>query len=65
MCNISINTNITQCLHYVCFDVLLTVHLSLILVNDQLHAQIPVFIISLLYSCTRFEHMVLETCTGI
>ena len=39
------------------FDVLLTVHLSIILVTDQLNAQILVFFLtSLLYSSTCFEH---------
>jgi len=37
------------------FDVLLTVHLSIILAFDQLNAQI-LFFISLLYSSTCFEH---------
>jgi len=41
------------------FDVLLTVHLSIILVINQLNAQILVFIISLLYASTCFEHYVL------
>ena len=36
-------------------DILLTVHLSIILVTDQLNAPI-IFIISLLYSCTCFEY---------
>jgi len=38
------------------FDVLLTVHLSIISTTDQLNTQIVFFIISLLYSCTCFEH---------
>jgi hypothetical protein len=37
------------------FDVLLTVHLSIILGSDQLDAQILYFIISLLQSSTCFE----------
>ena len=37
------------------FDVLLTVHLSIILVNDQLDAQFFHFIIRLLQSSTCFE----------
>jgi len=37
------------------FDVLLTVHLSTILVNDQLDAQFFYFIMRLLQSSTRFE----------
>ena len=37
------------------FDVLLTVHLSVTLVNDQLDAQFFYFIIRLLQSSTRFE----------
>jgi hypothetical protein len=37
------------------FDVLLTVHLSIILANDQLDAQMLCFIISLLQSSTCFE----------
>jgi len=41
------------------FDVLLTVHLSTILVTDQLNSQNSCFIISLLYSSTCFEHYVL------
>jgi len=39
-----------------CSDVLLTVHLSTILATDQLNAQIVVFLISLSYSSTCFEH---------
>ena len=38
-----------------CFDVLLTVHLSVTLVNDQLDAQFFYFIINLLQSSTCFE----------
>jgi hypothetical protein len=38
------------------FDVLLTVHLSIILASDRLDAQILCFIISLLQSSTCFEH---------
>ena len=41
------------------FDVLLTVYLSIILVINQLHAQNLVFVISLLYASTCFEHYVL------
>ena len=41
------------------FDVLLTVHLSIILVLNQLNAQKTCFIISLLYASTCFEHYVL------
>ena len=37
------------------FDVLLTVHLSVTLVNDQLEVQFFYFIIRLLESSTRFE----------
>jgi hypothetical protein len=37
------------------FDVLLTVHLSIILANNQLDAQFLYFIISLLQSSTCFE----------
>jgi len=37
------------------FDVLLTVHLSIILVNDELDAQLLYFIIRLLQSSTCFE----------
>ena len=37
------------------FDVLLTVHLSITLVNDQLDAQFFYFIIRLLESSTCFE----------
>jgi hypothetical protein len=44
----------SQQLYYV-FDILLTVHLSVILVNDQLDAQILCFTISLLQSSTCFE----------
>ena len=44
--------------HFI-YDVLLTVHLSIILVNNQLNAQILFFIISLLYLSTCFEHYVL------
>ena len=40
------------------FDVLLTVHLSIILVINQLNAQ-SCFIISLLYASACFEHYVL------
>jgi len=43
------------------FDVLLTVHLSIILAINQLNAQKPSFIISLLYASTSFEHCVLIT----
>ena len=38
------------------FDVFLTVHLSVTLVNDQLDAQLFYFIIRLLQSSTCFEH---------
>jgi len=38
-----------------CFDVLLTVHLRITLVNDQLDAQLLYFIICLLQSSTCFE----------
>ena len=38
------------------FDVLLTVHLSIILVNDQLDVQFFYFIMRLLQSSTCFEH---------
>ena len=41
------------------FDVLLNVHLNIILVINQPNAQILVFIISLLYASTCFEHYVL------
>ena len=41
------------------FYVLLTVHLSIILVINQLNAQNLVFLISLLYASTFFEHYVL------
>ena len=37
------------------FNVLLTVHLSITLVNDQLDAQLLYFIIRLLQSSTCFE----------
>ena len=37
-------------------DVLLTVHLSIILVINQLNAQNLVFTISLVYASTCFEH---------
>jgi len=37
------------------FDVLLTVHLSITLVNDQFDAQLLCFIICLLQSSTCFE----------
>ena len=37
------------------FDVVLTVHLSITLVNDQLDAQLLYFIIHLLQSSTCFE----------
>jgi len=37
------------------FNVLLTVHLSITLVNDQLDAQLLYFIIRLLHSSTCFE----------
>jgi len=40
------------------FDVLLTVHLSIILVINQHNGQIVVLIISLLYASTCFEHYV-------
>ena len=46
-------------LFYLLFDILLTVHLSIILVINQLHAQNSCFIISLLYASTYFEHHVL------
>jgi len=39
------------------FEVLLTVHLSVILVINQLNAQ-NIFIISLLYASTCFEHYI-------
>ena len=42
-----------------CFDVLLTVHLSITLVNDQLDAQLLYFIIRLLQFSTCFEQLVL------
>ena len=38
------------------FDVLLTVHLSIILVINQLNAKKTCFIIILLYASTCFEH---------
>jgi len=38
-------------------------HLSIILVINQLNAHILVLKEDLLYAC--FEHMVLETCRGI
>jgi hypothetical protein len=38
------------------FNVLLTVHLIIILANNQPDAQILCFMISLLQSSTRFEH---------
>ena len=41
------------------FDVLLTVHLSIILAINQLNAKNLFFIISLLYASTYFEHYVL------
>jgi len=41
------------------FNVLLTLHLSIILAIEQLKAQIPVFLISLLYFFTFFEHYLL------
>jgi len=41
------------------FDVLLTVHLSIMLVINQLNAQNSCFIICLLYASTCFEHCVL------
>jgi len=41
------------------FDVLLTVHLSIILVINQLNAQNSSFIISLLFASTCFEHYVI------
>jgi len=37
------------------FDVLLNVHLTIILVNDQLDRQFFYFLIRLLQSSTRFE----------
>ena len=41
--------------HRLDFDVLLTVHLSMTLANDQLDAQFLYFIIRLLHSSTYFE----------
>ena len=38
------------------YDVLLTVHLSIVVVTDQLNAQMLFFIWRLLYSSTCFEH---------
>ena len=38
------------------FEILLTVHLSIIMAIEQLNAQILIFLISLLYSSTCFEH---------
>ena len=49
----------TVCLLTSFFDVLLTVHLSIILVINQLDAQILYIIINLLYASTCFEHYVL------
>ena len=50
----------------VCFDVLLTVHLSIfILVINQLDAQNFCFTISLFHASTCFEHYVLEICRGM
>jgi len=40
---------------YIFFYVLLTVYLSITLVNDQLDAQLLNFLIHLLQSSTRFE----------
>ena len=42
-------------LRFILFNVLLTVHLSVTLVNDQLDAQLLYFIIRLLQSSTYFE----------
>ena len=41
------------------FEVLLTAHLSIILVINQLNAQYLVFVISLFHASTCFEHYVL------
>jgi len=41
------------------FYVLLTVHLSIILVINEINAQVLGFIIGLLYASTCFEHYVL------
>jgi len=40
---------------YCYFDVLLTLHLSITLVNDQLDARLFYFVIRLLQSYTRFQ----------
>ena len=53
-CNITRRINTIFMFWY--FDILLTVHLSIILATNQLNAQILVFVISLLYSSTCFEH---------
>jgi len=39
-----------------CIYVLWTVHLSIILGNDQLDTQMIYFTVRLLWSCTCFEH---------
>ena len=49
------NTKIKNAFHNLGFDVLLIVHLSITLVNDQLDAQLFYFIIRLLQSSTCFE----------
>ena len=46
---------ITYDFHIYNYDVLLTVHLSITLVNDQIEAQLFYFIIRLLQSSTCFE----------
>ena len=56
MCsNLSPNTTKRQKKKKIGFNVLLTVHLSITLVNDQLEAQFFYFIICLLQSSTCFE----------
>jgi len=57
------STGLKYCLMFVIypvevifFYVLLTVHLTTVLAIGQLNAQIRVFLISLLYSSTCFEH---------
>ena len=47
------------------FYVLLTVHLSIILDNDQRDTHLLYFTIYLLHSSTCFEHYMLETCRGM
>ena len=52
---IRLNVSIYMRIIIIRFDVLLTVHHSLALVNDQLDAQVFYFIIRLLQSSTCFE----------